>query len=387
MGEVYRARDSRLGRDVALKILPAEFASNPDRRRRFEQESRAASSLSHPNIVAVYDVGDQDGVSYIVSELVEGESLRDLIERGPVPLRKAIDLGAQIAEGLATAHAAGVVHRDLKPENVMLTRDFRAKILDFGLARYQPAAQSEGTMTMTQPGMVMGTVGYMSPEQVMGTPADARSDIFSLGIILYEMLVGKLAFARATTVETMSAILRDDPAELPATLPPAVQQLVLHCLEKEPARRFQSAHDLAFNLRALMPGSMAGSTIAPALPLPPAAARPWRWLPLLTAAMALVAIGSTALLLTQPPRGADLAAYRFTPLAADAQPQHGAAWSPDGKNVAYVKDTIDAEDHIMVRSLDSLVPAEVASVNNQRRCSGRPTAGASSSSPKVESGR
>jgi len=371
MGEVYRARDSRLGRDVALKILTAEFASNPDRRRRFEQESRAASALSHPNIVAVYDVGDQDGVSYIVSELVEGESLRDLIERGPVPLRKAIDLGAQIAEGLAAAHAAGVVHRDLKPENVMLTGPAsgypgRAKILDFGLARYQPAAQSEGTMTMTQPGMVMGTVGYMSPEQVMGTPADARSDIFSLGIILYEMLVAKLAFGRATTVETMSAILRDDPAALPATLQPAVQQLVLHCLEKEPARRFQSAHDLAFNLRALMPGSMAGSTIAPAPPLPPPEARPWRWLPLLTAALALVAIGSTALLLTQPPRGADLAAYRFTPLAADAQPLGGAAWSPDGKNIAYVKENFAGEDRIMVRSLDSLVPAEVASVNAPR---------------------
>jgi Tol biopolymer transport system component len=363
MGEVYRARDSRLGRDVAIKILPSEFSHDPDRRRRFEQESRAASALSHPNIVTVFDVGDQDGVSYIVSELVEGESLRDLIERGPVPLRRTIEIGAQIADGLAAAHAAGVVHRDLKPENVMLTRDGRPKILDFGLARYQPAAPGEGTMTMTQPGMVMGTAGYMSPEQVTGSPTDHRSDIFSLGIMLHEMLGGKLPFARATVVETMSAILRDDPPELPEQLPPAIHQAVAHCLEKEPARRFQSANDLAFSLRAIVPGSTSGSMVAAK------SARARRKLPTATwvaIACGLIAVASIALLITRPPGGVDLAGYRFTPLATDAQPQGGAAWSPDGQNIAYVRSVTGAADQVMVRGLSSPVPAVVATVNAPR---------------------
>ena len=363
MGEVFRARDTRLGREVALKILPAEFALDPDRRRRFEQESRAASALSHPNIVMVYDVGDQDGVSYIVSELVDGESLRALIERGPLTLRKAIEIGAQIADGLGAAHAANVVHRDLKPENVMLTRDGRPKILDFGLARYQPATPAEGAMTMTMPGMVMGTAGYMSPEQVTGAATDARSDIFSLGIMLHEMLAGKIPFARATTIETMSAILRDDPPELPATLPATAHQVILHCLEKEPARRFQSAGDLAFNLRAVSPGSTAGSQTAVRV------ARPRRRLSAATIAaiaFGLIAAALAAILITRPPRGAELAAYHFTPLATDARPQHDPAWSPDGKNIAYVRDIAGAPDQILVRSLSSPVPTVVASVNGPR---------------------
>jgi Tol biopolymer transport system component len=363
MGEVYRARDSRLGRDVAIKILTAEFASDPDRRRRFEQESRAASALSHPNIVTVYDVGDQDGISYMVSELVQGDSLRDLIDRGPVPLRKTIEIGTQIAGGLAAAHAAGVVHRDLKPENVMLTREGRPKILDFGLARYQPAVAAEGSGTMTMPGMIMGTAGYMSPEQVTGSPATATSDIFSLGIVLHEMLAGKLPFARATTVETMSAILRDDPPELPATMPPAIAQVIAHCLEKEPARRFQSAQDLAFNLQAIMPGSTAG-TVPAVVP-----ARPRRRLSAAVIgliACASIAVAAIALLLTRKPGGPELASYRFTPLATAAQPQFGAAWSPDGQNIAYIRESPGRPDQILVRGMSSPVPSVVASASGPR---------------------
>ena len=354
MGEVYRARDTRLARDVALKVLPAEFAASPDRRRRFEQEARAAGALNHPNIVSVYDTGQQQGVSYIVSELVEGESLRDLIRHGPLPPRKAADIGAQIADGLTAAHRAGIVHRDLKPENVMLTREGRVKILDFGLARYSGNTQIEGTLTITQPGIVMGTVGYMSPEQVTGSPADHRSDIFSLGIMLFEMLTGRTAFDRATSVETMSAILREDPLELPAHIVPALRQIVAHCLEKEPAARFQSAQDLAFQLRA----AVAPASVVTTTPLPPANQPPR----LAIAAWALV--GLLALLLGlslfHRPRGADLAAYRFTPFATDAQIQDQATWSPDGKSIAYERFLVGATNQIMVRSLASLVPVQVA---------------------------
>jgi serine/threonine protein kinase len=368
MGEVYRARDTRLGREVALKILPAEFAANPDRRHRFEQESRSASALNHPNIVAVYDAGEEQGVSYIVSELVDGESLRDLIGRGPLPVRKALELAAQLADGLAAAHAAGVVHRDMKPENVMLTRDGRAKILDFGLARYQPAAApAEGTATMTQPGMIMGTVGYMSPEQVTGTTADARSDIFSLGIMIHEMLTGKTAFECATSVETMSAILRADPPELSATVPLPLRQIVQHCLEKEPAHRFQSAKDLAFNLHACSGGYT--STIAPAPRLTARRARPR--LPIATVVLALIALYTLAVLLMRPP-GADLASYRFTPFATETEIQTSPAWSPDGKNVAYQRVDRNGPNSIMVRSVDSLVPTPITKVSGMKSLSWSP---------------
>jgi len=357
MGEVYRAHDTRLGRDVAIKILPVEFARSADRRRRFEQEWRAAAALAHANIVALYDAGDHDGVAYIVSELVEGELLRDLIRRGPVPVRKTLDLGAQIADGLSAAHSAGVVHRDLKPENIMVTRDGRAKILDFGLARYQPRSSSapEATMTVTQPGLVMGTVGYMSPEQVTGSPAGAQSDIFSLGIILYEMLTGKLAFERTTSVETMSAILRDEPADLPASVPPAVAQIVTRCLEKEPSRRFQSAADLAFALRgAASPSSGSGAALR--LQAPPRRRFP---VPAVIAALAILLAVTLFALLTAP-RGVDLESYRYTPLASESSAQDMPVWSPDGKSLAYVREVINAPNEIMVRNLDSLVPVLVA---------------------------
>jgi eukaryotic-like serine/threonine-protein kinase len=242
MGEVYRARDTRLGREVALKILPPEVANNVSRRQRFELEARAVAALNHPNIVAVYDVGE----GYIVSELVDGEPLH----AGKLSLRRTIEAAVQLAGGLAAAHDAGIVHRDLKPDNILLTRDGRPKILDFGLAKVTAAhAAADETLTVrTEAGVVMGTAGYMSPEQVRGLAADHRSDIFSFGVILHELLTGKRAFHGETSVETMTAILKQEAPELSETVPAGVRQIVAHCLEKEPERRFQSAHDLGFAL-------------------------------------------------------------------------------------------------------------------------------------------
>ena len=258
MGEVWRARDERLNRTVAVKILPPDLANDPLRRARFEQEARSLGALNHPNIVAVYDFGQDNGRSYIVSELVDGESLRSVIDRGPLPIRKVIDYAVQMAEALAAAHELGIVHRDLKPENVMVTRAGRVKVLDFGLAKQNVAAAGDKTATMalSQPGMVMGTAGYMSPEQVRGEPVEARSDIFSFGCVLYEMTAGKRAFESRSSVETMHAVLNEDPPELdPSASPPALSAIVRRCLEKRPEQRFQSAADLAFALRALTPSS------------------------------------------------------------------------------------------------------------------------------------
>jgi len=258
MGEVYRARDSRLNRDVAIKVLPALFSSHRDRLRRFEQEAQAAAALSHPNILAVFQMGTHEGAPYLVSEMLEGETLRDLLKRGRLPLRKAIDCAIQIAHGLGAAHEKGIVHRDLKPENLFVSKDGRVKILDFGLAKLTQTPEAEPRMPNrdggTEPGAVMGTVGYMSPEQVRGQAADHRTDIFSFGAILYEMLTGKRAFQKPTSPETMTAILNEDPpgiSQASAGIPPALVRVVDRCLEKNPEQRFQSAADLAFALDAL----------------------------------------------------------------------------------------------------------------------------------------
>ena len=245
MGEVYRAHDTRLGRDVAIKILPPEFAGDASRRQRFTLEARAVAALNHPNIVAIHDVGD----SYIVTELVDGESLKGM----KLGVRRALEVAVQIADGLASAHAAGITHRDLKPSNIMLNRDGRVKILDFGLAKVAAShsvtvATDETVTSATEPGLVVGSVGYMSPEQVRGRPVDHRSDIFSFGLILYELLTGRRAFTGDTPVEVMTLILRQDAPELPETVPEGVRQIVAHCLEKDPVGRFQSAKDLAFAL-------------------------------------------------------------------------------------------------------------------------------------------
>jgi serine/threonine protein kinase len=290
MGEVYRARDPRIGRDVAIKVLHAEVAENPDRLRRFQQEVEAAGGLSHPNILAIYDVGAQGGMPYIVSELLQGETLRQHLTDHDIGRRQAIEYAIAMAHGLAAAHEKGIVHRDLKPENIFITEDGRVKILDFGLAKLTHPEPSGGSLAPTatletEPGVVMGTVGYMAPEQVRGKAVDHRADIFSFGCILYEMLSGHRTFRRDTTPETLTAILNDDPPPLPEV---ELDRIVRHCLEKNPNERFHSAQDLAFALEAI-----AGQTSGPVLSRPAPRRR------VVLAALAAVVLGAALFVLGQ----------------------------------------------------------------------------------------
>jgi eukaryotic-like serine/threonine-protein kinase len=309
MGEVYRAHDTRLRRDVALKILPASFTNDPDRLRRFEQEARAVAALNHPNIVSIYDVGEAGGVHYIVSELLEGDSLRERIPAAGLPTRKAIEFAVQFANGLAAAHDRGIVHRDLKPENIFITKTGQVKILDFGLAKLRDAeTQGAGDPSSTgisnatvvdahtSAGQILGTVGYMSPEQVRGDAVDHRADIFSFGSILYEMLCGQRAFKRNTSAETMTAILNEDPQDFATrtnssgsiAIPPALERIVRHCLEKQPAQRFQSIRDIAFDLESV---SSVSATSASGSNIVGTRARN-RWVRALAAGLALLALGA-----------------------------------------------------------------------------------------------
>jgi len=296
MGEVYRARDPRLGREVAIKVLPERVAGDADALSRFEREARAVAGLSHPNILAIHDFGVEQGTAYSVTEMLEGETLRERLAGSPLPVRKTLEYAIQIAHGLSAAHDKGVVHRDLKPENIFITHDGRTKILDFGLAKVGLAAEGDLTASPTvdmgtRPGTVLGTMGYMSPEQVRGQAVDHRSDLFAFGSILYEMLSGNRAFSRETPADTMSAILKEDPQSLsaaPQEIPPALLRLVEHCLEKNPAERFQSARDLAFHLEAV--GTVSSSTVAAMAPL--AATGPRRGLRAAGLLMAGLAVGA-----------------------------------------------------------------------------------------------
>src|SRR5437870_5019999 len=336
MGEVYRARDTRLGREVAIKVLPESFSKDPDRLRRFEQEARAASQLNHPNIVTVHDFGTHGGAPYVIQEWLEGETLRERLRTGALPARKAVDYGIQVARGLAAAHEKGIVHRDLKPENLFLTSDDRLKILDFGLAKLAvaegPAAEQDGLPTATQAtaaGIVMGTLGYLSPEQARGQTVDQRADIFALGAILYEMLSGVSAFKRESSADTMSAILNEDPPELPSDskVPPALDRIVRRCLEKQPNQRFQDASDVAFALEAL-------SGTATHLVDAAVQARS-RWRQRLVPALALVAavaIGALAgrrLFRSEPPQP------KFTAVTFRRGTVFNARFSPDGNSIYY----------------------------------------------------
>jgi Tol biopolymer transport system component len=338
MGEVYRASDARLGRDVAIKVLPASFSADPDRLQRFAQEARAAAALSHPNILAIFDIGEDKGAPYVVSELLEGETLRDRLRSGALTSRKAIDYSLQFAKGLAAAHDKGIVHRDLKPENLFITEDNRLKILDFGLAKLTRPQETESSgdaptmQVATDAGMVMGTVGYMSPEQVRGKAADHRSDLFSFGAILYEMLSGKRAFHADTPADTMSAILKDDPPELMETnrtVPPGLERIVRHCLEKNAAQRFQSASDVAFNLEALteISGTSRSGIQAVATPV----RKHW----LVPALTALLIAGSYAGVYFVARRHGTVALPTFHRLTFRRGSILSARFSPDGQTIVY----------------------------------------------------
>jgi len=341
MGEVYKARDTRLNRDVAIKVLPASFAADQDRLRRFEQEAQAVAALSHANILAVHDIGLHDGTPFLVSELLQGESLREMLARGPLSHRKAINYAVQIAHGLAAAHSKDIAHRDLKPDNIFITREGQVKILDFGLAKSVAAADNrhvspaDATIPApgppTDPGTVMGTAGYMSPEQVRGAAVDGRSDIFSFGAVLYEMLTGQRAFKRDTTAETMTAILNDDPPEILQSgrqIPPVLDRIVRHCLEKSPDQRFQSARDLAFDLES-------ASDLTPSAGQPAAKAIPHRrWL-YYAVAGALLLLAGTLIGWIISPRSHPVTGTRFHQLTYRRGAITDARFAPDGQNVYY----------------------------------------------------
>jgi serine/threonine protein kinase len=370
MGEVYRARDTRLDRDVAIKILPHALAADPARLQRFEHEARAAAALNHPNILAVYDVGQEGGAPYIVSEYLRGRTLRERLEdTSMLPVKKAVTYAVQIATGLAAAHEHGIVHRDLKPENLFITSDDRLKILDFGIAKLTeaegPSSSTVKTVAPgTQPGFVIGTVGYMAPEQIRGLAADRRSDIFSFGAVLYEMLCGRRAFTGTTNADVMTAILKEDPPDLTVVeprVPPILGRVVERCLEKSPVDRFQSTEDLAFALEGLAASADTGS-VTPHATEEPMAARKWPYAAAAVAVLLVLGVVATTYLRlpsssigvirlpVPPPRGA----ATITP-ATDMM-----SLSPDGKRLLFPAASGDGTERLWVRSLNAIDALPIA---------------------------
>jgi Tol biopolymer transport system component len=362
MGEVYRARDPRLGREVAIKVLPSSFSADADRLRRFEQEAKAAGVLNHPNVTAVYDIGQHEGAPYVVQELLEGETLRSVLAGGRLSPRRAIDYSVQIAHGLAAAHEKGIVHRDLKPDNLFVTNDGRIKILDFGLAKLTQMDEGSAPQTSlptasagTEPGVVMGTLGYMSPEQVRGRPADARSDLFAFGAILYEMLSGNRAFSGDSAADTMSSILKEDPPDLSITnqsISPALERIVRHCLEKNPERRLHSAHDLAFELEALSTAS-SGGIVRPA----PAGRVSKRQVALAAAALAVPVLLGIGFLAGRRARGASGPAPRTFLQVTDLPGTEAfPSLSPNGDQLAFTHATSPFNADIYVQRVGGQNP-------------------------------
>jgi serine/threonine protein kinase/Tol biopolymer transport system component len=357
MGEVWKARDTRLNRLVAIKALPPDKTADPDRKARFVQEARAASALNHPNIVTIHDILSEDGHDFIVMEFVAGKTLAAKIAGKELRLPDTLKYGVQIADALARAHSGGIIHRDLKPSNVMVSDTGLAKVLDFGLAKLTGGEASAEASTVTQaqtgPGVVVGTVGYMSPEQVRGQAVDHRSDIFNLGLVLYEMLAGKRAFTGQSSIDVMSAILKEPTPELPESVPGGLREIVSNCLEKEAANRFESARDLAFALRALSTGSGI-SAVAAKIEAPP---KKRRWaLPAVAVALALIAVALAARILLTDDRSVDLANYKLTPFATALTQQSWPAWSPDDKSIAYIGTAKGSDQLIYVQKLDSTRP-------------------------------
>jgi eukaryotic-like serine/threonine-protein kinase len=366
MGEVYRAHDPRLGREVAIKILASGSAPDSERLRRFEQEARATAALNHPNILAVFDIGSQDNSPYIVSELLEGETLRSRLIGGPLPVRKAVDCGLQIVRGLAAAHDHGIFHRDLKPENIFITSDGHVKILDFGLAKLTmpesgAGISAEATLdSVTGRGVLLGTLGYMSPEQCRGATIDARSDIFSFGAVLYEMISGKRAFRGDTTADAISAILKEEPPDLSAVgrdVPPMVERIVHHCLEKDPAARFQSARDIAFALESL--SSISSSTIG-AAPTPESTAPTPRksWLvPSLVGIIVVLLVGVALLFIRANAPPPEPPTYRQLTFAREAI--SSAHFAPDQRTIVYSTARIGTQTELFSLAADSHAPVNL----------------------------